>query len=198
MVQVDRGEHLRAGEWLDPNREYWEGRAGDGAPLRAFTAAVPAGARVLRLQCGAGADALLLAERGQDVIGVDFSMPAVRLARQAASERGLAERTRFVWANLYELRHMLPEPDGFDAVVTTLDAIAWLPDLEEWARIVEWFLVPGGTAVVGEQARPRVVDPAVHTWERSADAVAAALRGTGLDVAAGALEGVAWTATKPD
>jgi SAM-dependent methyltransferase len=197
MVQVDRGEHLRAGEWLDPNREYWEGRAGDGAPLRAFGAAVPAGARVLLLQCGAGGDALLLAERGEDVIGVDFSMPAIRLAREAARERGLAERTRFVCANLYELRHMLPEPDAFDAVVTTLDAVAWLPDLEEWARIVEWFVAPGGTAVIGAQARPRVDDPAVRTWERSTDQVAEALRATGLEVAASALDGVAWTATKP-
>ena len=197
MVQVDRGEHLRAGEWLDRNREYWEGRAGDGAPLRAFPAAVTPGARVLVLQCGAGAEGLLLAERGHDVIGVDFSMPAIRSAREAARERGLAERTRFVCANLYELRHMLPEPDGFDAVVTTLDAVAWLPDLEEWARIIEWFLAPGGTSVVGARARPRVVDPAVRTFERSAEDVAKALRATGLEVAASALDGVEWTATKP-
>lgn len=197
MVQVDRGEHLRAGEWLDQNREYWEGRAGDGAPLRVFAAVVPAGARVLHLQCGSGADALVLAERGEDVIGVDFSMPAIRRAREAARERGLAERSRFVCANVYELRHMLPEPDAFDAVVTTLDAVAWLPDVEEWARIVEWFLAPGGTAVVGSQQRPRVVDAAVRTWERSADEVAAALGATGLDVAAGTVDGVAWTASKP-
>ncbi|NQX06368.1 class I SAM-dependent methyltransferase [Rathayibacter sp. VKM Ac-2856] len=196
MVQVDRGEHLRAGEWLDPNREYWEGRADDGAPLRAFAAAVPAGARVLHLQCGSGADALELAERGEDVIGVDFSMPAIRRAREAARERGLAERSRFVCANVYELRHMLPEPDAFDAVVTTLDAVAWLPDVEEWARIVEWFLAPGGTAVIGSQQRPRVVDAAVRTWERSSDEIAAALSATRLDLAAGAVDGVAWTASK--
>ncbi|MDY0913248.1 class I SAM-dependent methyltransferase [Rathayibacter festucae] len=197
MVQVDRGEHLRAGEWLDPNREYWEGRAGDGAPLRAFGAAVPLGARVLHLQCSTGAGALLLAERGDEVIGVDFSMPAIRLAREDARERGLDGRSRFVCANVYELRHMLPEPDGFDTVVTTLDAVAWLPDLEEWARIVEWFAAPGGVAVVGAQARPRVVDAAVFTWERAADDVAEALRATGLEVAAGTADGVAWTATKP-
>ncbi|KQQ19323.1 class I SAM-dependent methyltransferase [Rathayibacter caricis DSM 15933] len=170
MVQVDRGEHLRSGEWLDLNRALWDervaahvdssfydlsalrGGAGRLFPVEEESLARVApdgweGKRVLHLQCHFGADTLALAQRGADVIGVDFSMPAVRKARELAAELGLTDRARFVCANLYELRHMLPEPDSFDVVVTTWGTVVWLPDLVEWARIVEWFLAPGGSFV---------------------------------------------------
>ncbi|MCM6762871.1 class I SAM-dependent methyltransferase [Rathayibacter sp. ZW T2_19] len=170
MVQVDRGEHLRSGEWLDLNRALWDervaahagsafydlsalrGGAGRLFPVEEESLARVApggweGKRVLHLQCHFGADTLALAQRGAEVIGVDFSMAAVREARGLATELGLADRARFVCANLYELRHMLPEPDSFDVVVTTWGTVVWLPDLVEWARIVEWFLAPGGSFV---------------------------------------------------
>ena len=61
-----------------------------------------------------------------------------------AAELGLGDRARFVEANLYDARHMLPEPGSFDLVFTTWGTIGWLPDVAEWARIVAWFLKPGG------------------------------------------------------
>lgn len=39
---------------------------------------------------------------------------------------------------------MLPEPESFDLVFTTWGTIGWLPDVAEWARIIAWFLKPGG------------------------------------------------------
>ncbi|MBG6239404.1 SAM-dependent methyltransferase [Mycetocola sp. CAN_C7] len=163
---------LRSGEWLDDNRAQWDERvpvhvssdfydqsdllAGDGrlTPvdeaelLRLFPGADGrfdlSGKRVLHLQCHFGADSLRLAQRGAGIVGLDFSMPAVREARRLAAETGLAERSRFVCANLYDARHALPEPDSFDLVFTTWGTIGWLPDVAEWARIVEWFLKPGG------------------------------------------------------
>ena len=57
---------------------------------------------------------------------------------------GSTDRARFVQANVYDARHMLPDPEGFDVVYTTWGTIGWLPDVAEWARIIAWFLKPGG------------------------------------------------------
>lgn len=158
---------LTEGEWLDANRALWDERVPvhlasdfyDQSTLRAghgqlypieegeLAAVFPEGwegKRVLHLQCHFGADTLVLAQRGATVVGVDFSKPAVLAARALAAEVGLAERARFVNANIYDLRHVLPEPESFDVVYTTWGTIGWLPDVEEWARIIAWFLKPGG------------------------------------------------------
>lgn len=157
------------GEWLDRNRAHWDEvtpihvdsplyapgrealRAGRGrlTPLEEVELAelFPEGwegLRVLHLQCHIGDDTLALAQRGATVVGLDFSMPAVLEARRLAAELGVADRARFLQANLYDARHALPEPEAFDVVYTTWGTIGWLPDLAEWARIIAWFLKPGG------------------------------------------------------
>lgn len=163
---------LRAGEWLEANRAQWDERvpihvnssfydqtalregAGRLTPIDESELArlFPGedgrfdltGKRVLHLQCHFGADTLTLAQRGASVLGLDFSLAAIREARKLAGETGLSEQSRFVAANIYDARHALPEPDSFDLVFTTWGTIGWLPDVTEWARIVEWFLKPGG------------------------------------------------------
>ena len=158
---------LRSGDWLDANRAQWDERVPlhvasefyDQSKLRAGAGALCSieegelaalfpdgleGKRILHLQCHFGADSLVLAQRGATVIGLDFSMPAIRAARALATEVGLADRTRFINANIYDARHMLPEPESFDLVYTTWGTIGWLPDVAEWAKIIEWFLKPGG------------------------------------------------------
>jgi SAM-dependent methyltransferase len=102
------------------------------------------GLRVLHLQCHFGADSLVLAQRGAEVVGLDFSMPAVRAARELSLELGLDDRSRFICADVYDARHRLPDPESFDVVFTTWGTIGWLPDTAEWARIIAWFLKPGG------------------------------------------------------
>ena len=154
-------------EWARLNRAHWDERVPghvasefyDLAPLRAGQgrlypideAELPRiapqgwnGLRVLHLQCHFGADTLVLAQRGAEVVGLDFSMPAVRQARALATELRLDDRSRFIAADLYDARHALPEPEGFDVVYTTWGTIGWLPDIVEWARIIAWFLKPGG------------------------------------------------------
>lgn len=192
MVQVDRGEHLRSGEWLDLNRAWWDAQP-EGDPSGRAIPEARDGARVLRLQSGDGVDAVALALTGVDVVGIDFSMPAVRRARARAAQAGVTDRARFVCANLYELRHMLPEPDSFDLVIGSRAALAWLPDLEEWARIVEWFLKPGGELVLEDGSAPPVGGADVGRWEHSTDAIVGVLDATGLRVTAGA----GFVATKP-
>src|SRR6187431_1062307 len=156
---------LDSGEWLESNRAQWDERvpvhlasefydqsalrAGAGRLYPVEEAELPLvvpngweGLRVLHLQCHFGADTLVLAQRGATVVGLDFSKPAVVAARLLAAEVGLS--ARFVQANVYDARHVLPEPESFDVVYTTWGTIGWLPDVAEWARIIAWFLKPGG------------------------------------------------------
>ncbi|TYL50402.1 class I SAM-dependent methyltransferase [Agromyces mariniharenae] len=158
---------LRGGDWLDDNRANWDERVPvhvasefyDRSPLRRGDGVLdpiaragvdrlfPNGmrdVRVLHLQCHFGSDTLSLANRGASVVGLDFSRPAVEEARRMAAELGVDDRARFVEANLYDARHLLPEPESFDLVFTTWGTIGWLPDVAEWARIIAWFLKPGG------------------------------------------------------
>ena len=158
---------LRHGDWLDDNRANWDERVpvhvasdfydreplhrGDGVLDPIARAGIDRlhpdgldGVRVLHLQCHFGSDTLSLANRGATVVGLDFSRPAVEEARRMADELGLGDRARFVEANLYDARHVLPEPESFDLVFTTWGTIGWLPDVAEWARVVAWFLKPGG------------------------------------------------------
>ncbi len=106
-----------------------------------------AGRTLLHLQCHFGLDTLSLARMGARVTGVDFSEPAIALARSLAQELGI--EARFIQSNVYELTRALHEQ--FDVVFTTYGVLCWLPDVPEWARVVARFLRPGGTFVIVDQ-----------------------------------------------
>jgi len=78
-----------------------------------------AGRRVLHLQCHFGRDSLTLAQRGAEVVGLDFSGPAITAARRLADELGLAARAHFIESDLYAAREAIPEPASFDRVFVT-------------------------------------------------------------------------------
>jgi SAM-dependent methyltransferase len=96
------------------------------------------------------ADSLALAQRGAEVIGLDFSAPAIEAARKLAGELGLANRARFVHADLYEALAAIPPPHEFDMVFVTWGAICWLPDIVRWAQTVAALLRPGGSLYLAE------------------------------------------------
>ena len=156
-------------EWRARNRANWDERVSihvksrtmyNRAALRAGTARperlgaavlgpLP-GQRILHLQCHFGMDSLVLAQNGADVVGVDFSVPAIEAARLLASELGLADRARFVVSDVYEAALALPEPASFDRVFVSWGALCWLPDMAGWARVVAHFLKPGGWLALAE------------------------------------------------
>jgi SAM-dependent methyltransferase len=109
-----------------------------------------AGKRVLHLQCHFGADSLRLAQRGAEVVGLDFSPAAIAAARTLANELGLADRARFIEADVYDAVQAIPSPHDFDLVFVTWGAITWLPDIARWARIVATMLRPGGQLYLAE------------------------------------------------
>ncbi len=146
-------------EWFDANRANWDERVpihlrsydltalrqgcGRLDPIEEGEFRVAPGERVLHLQCHFGADTLTLAQRGAIVTGVDFSPAAIAAARALAVEVGLPE-ARFVEANVYDAPRMLPEPASFDRVFVSWGALCWLPDVVEWAKVVSYYLLPGG------------------------------------------------------
>ncbi len=96
-------------------------RAGRGKlhPIEEAELGDVSGLKVLHLQCHFGADTLKLAQRGASVVGLDFSPAAIAAARALAAELGLADRARFVEADLYAAPEALPEPASFDRVFVT-------------------------------------------------------------------------------
>lgn len=156
-------------DWRELNRANWDERTAvhlgpggyDLGPLRAGRGELDAiaqaelgpvaGLRVLHLQCHFGRDTLTLAQKGAaSVTGLDFSAPAIEAARRLAGELGLADRARFVHADLYDAPRAIPEPGGFDLVFVTWGALPWLPDVAGWAQVVAGFLRPGGRLYLAE------------------------------------------------
>ncbi len=81
--------------------------------------------RAVDLGCGAGANAVFLAQAGFDVVGIDFSPVALRKARRAALAAGVSQRLRLLRADL--TAPSLPGVEGpFDLLVDygTLDDLA--------------------------------------------------------------------------
>jgi SAM-dependent methyltransferase len=109
-----------------------------------------AGLRVLHLQSHFGKDTLALAQRGAEVVGLDFSSAAIAAAWKLTDELGLASRARFVHADLYDAPQAIREPGAFDIVFITWGTICWLPDITRWAEIVAHFLRPGGALYFAE------------------------------------------------
>src|SRR5678815_4411817 len=70
--------------------------------LEAGTLAPPDGSatRAVDLGCGTGANVVLLAQRGFDVLGIDQSVVALRKARRRIATARLGDRARVIKADL--------------------------------------------------------------------------------------------------
>ena len=101
-------------------REDWNRRHGESGqlfgvdPNRFLVAEVDglAPGRALDLACGAGRNAVWLAEQGWQVTGVDFSDVAIDNARRLAGDRGVAVEWPVADVGEWE-----PQADAFDLVV---------------------------------------------------------------------------------
>lgn len=133
---------------FDDPRQFWNERFADPAYifgtapnrfLEAEAARLPPAARVLDVACGEGRNAVWLAARGHDVVGLDISPLALEKARRLAAERGVS--VRFDEADLRT--HAWAEAE-FDAIVCIFIQFA-APAVR--ARLFEGFaraLKPGG------------------------------------------------------
>lgn len=103
------------------------------------------GKKILHLQCHFGQDSLSLARMGAQVTGVDLSDAAVDKANSLAEELEL--NATFVCCDVLELDQHLKD-STYDIVFTSYGTIGWLPNLDEWARIIDHYLVPGGQFII--------------------------------------------------
>jgi SAM-dependent methyltransferase len=151
--------------WLDANRANWEDRAvihvtskfydiegwlraePGPSPLERSALGDVEGLSLVHLQCHIGTDTLRFARVGATVTGIDFSAAAVREATTLAQRAGLADRSRFLCANVYDAPDVLG-PQRFDVVYVSLGSLGWLPRIEEWAQVVVRLLKPGGRLYV--------------------------------------------------
>lgn len=97
------------------------------------------GQRLLHLQCHFGLDTLSLARMGAEVVGLDFSTPALDHARALALEAGLP--ATFIQSDVLEAPETLT---GFDIVFSTWGAICWIGDIAAWMNVAARALNPGG------------------------------------------------------
>jgi ubiquinone/menaquinone biosynthesis C-methylase UbiE len=121
-------------EWV--RRQLWQHYA------RLF----PAGSRVLDLSCGTGSDAVFLAERGVDVVGLDASAQMVAECRRKVAERGLEHLVQVHHANLITLPSL--EIGCFDGAISAFGGLNTIADLRRLSADVSRLLRPGTHFVV--------------------------------------------------
>lgn len=117
-----------------------------GRPQAAFVRLADAGeiaSPVLDSGCGTGEHALMLAERGFEVVGVDLSSTAIRLARRKAAERGLA--ATFEVGDALALNRLGRHGRTFATVIDSgMFHVFDDPDRPRYVRSLSSALEPGG------------------------------------------------------
>ena len=99
-----------------------------------------AGKKLLHLQCHFGQDSLSWARKGAKVTGVDLSTEAIEQANTLKSALGI--EASFIAKDIYQFG--LENTAQFDIVFTSYGVLCWLPNLNEWAKIIASSLVTGG------------------------------------------------------
>lgn len=144
-------------------QQHWAGgtsaqhRAPANPYLASETAELSPG-QALDAGCGAGAEAVWLAEQGWQVTGVDISGNALDVARAHARRAGMAERLEWVETDL-----LAWEPARTWDLVVTSYAHAPIPQLDFYRHLSEW-VAPGGSLVIVAHAD----DPAHRHHPREA------------------------------
>ena len=105
------------------------------------------GLRMVHLQCHIGLDTLAWARVGAEVVGLDFSPVAVAAAQDLTRRAGVADRARFVCADVNDAAAAL-NGETFDIVYVSLGALCWLPSVTRWASQVAALLAAGGRLFV--------------------------------------------------
>lgn len=104
------------------------------------------GRRVLVLGCGGGQDAIALARRGAQVVGIDLSDEQIRFARELAQKEGL--EVPFVQGNVEELPDVDAESQD---VVVSAHTLNYVEHVDRCFAEVFRVLRPGGLFVFSVQ-----------------------------------------------
>ncbi|MBZ0299214.1 MAG: class I SAM-dependent methyltransferase [Anaerolineae bacterium] len=129
--------------------------------------------RVLDASCGAGTQAIALAQLGFDVVAVDPSAGMLRKAQEIAQQYALRGSLEFERADFVHLHELVDGP--FDAIVTKGNSLPHLltdAEIEFTLHTFHKLLRPGGVLVIGMrdfapfmEARPRFIPGFTHDFE---------------------------------
>ena len=122
--------------------------------------------KVLDLACGTGRHAIILAERGFSVTGLDYSKPFLSAAR--ASARSTKQKIRFLHGDMRDLRRHFAAKE-FDLVVSLYNSFGYFSsrsDDMKMLRAVQLVLKPGGIFVINTLNRDGVVKRLVKPISR--------------------------------
>ncbi len=129
--------------------------------------------RVLDASCGAGAQAIPLAQLGFEVTAADPSSAMLRKASDIAEQYKLRDKIRLIRADFLELPQHVKGP--FDAIISKGNALPHLTEddeIEQALRNFHALLRPGGMLVIGMrdfapfmEDRPRFLPGLAHTLD---------------------------------
>ncbi|ELZ42158.1 methyltransferase type 11 [Halorubrum californiense DSM 19288] len=165
MTDTDWDERFASGEYPP---------APEPSPvLRAYEPSLPGG-RALDIATGTGRNAVFLADRGHDVDALDASGEGLRIVRERAAERGLADRIETIQGDVSTY--------GFPTEAYDLVTMSYFHTVDRFADLVE-SLAPGGYLFVEGHLRSAEPSPSGPSDDRYRFAANELLRaGLGLSV----------------
>src|SRR4051812_20474183 len=108
---------------------------------------VPAGAHLLDLGCGPGADAAHLAARGYRVTAIDWSAAMVEEAGRRVRDAGVAHRVDVQHIGIHEMDRLESAAAPFDAAYSNFGPLNCVVDLRAAALLIADRLKPGGLVI---------------------------------------------------
>lgn len=105
------------------------------------------GKRLLHLQCHLGTETIDWARLGAEVSGLDFSREVIKQAEQLSEKCGVKIDYRV--GNVYEAPLIFGD-EKFDIVYVNIGSLHWLPDIYNWAKVVNEMLKDSGVLYVNE------------------------------------------------
>ncbi|MHB1440522.1 MAG: class I SAM-dependent methyltransferase [Cuniculiplasma sp.] len=102
--------------------------------------------KIIHLMCHIGLDSLSLVRMGGEVTAVDFSSESIKIAKELSEKAGI--RCKFIQSDISSVLDHVKEK--FDVVYTSIGVLAWIRDLNHWAKTVSELLREGGFFYMAE------------------------------------------------
>jgi SAM-dependent methyltransferase len=157
--------------------------------VRALTAAVPKGARVLDLGCGPGTDLEALVGAGYRVTAIESSRAMVAQARARARMLPVAAGVEVRQLPIEQLDDLAPRT--YDAAYSSFGPLNCVASVADVAAALAARLVPGGVLVASVIGRVCPWEVALYAWKRQPRRIAVRYSRQPVGVPLGA--GTVWT-----